>query len=384
MSAQVTPFHIAIDDAVLTDLRDRLGRTRWPERETVDDWSQGIPLAYVQDLCEYWRTSYDWRSREARLNQFPQVKVSVSGGGPDALEIHAIHARSAHPGAVPLVLTHGWPGSTVEFMNCIAPLVDPVAYGGSADDAFHVVAPSLPGFGFSEKPQRHGWKVDRIARAWDELMAALDYDRYIAQGGDWGSSVTMRIGSQNLGRCIAIHTNMPFALPAPEDMAELDADELTALGQMQHYSEHESGYAKQQSTRPQTLGYGLVDSPAAQCAWIVEKFRTWTDNDGSPEHAISRDELLDNVMLYWLSGAGASSARIYWESLAEFAGARVELPAGASLYPKEIFNTPRKWMARVFPDLRHWGVLERGGHFAAFEEPDLFVDEIRAFARTVR
>ena len=385
VSDAITPFQIAVDEVDLADLNSRLARTRWPERETVDDWTQGIPLAYVQEVCEYWRTAYDWRAREKQLNQFPQFRTSLSGGADEALEIHFIHARSTEPGAFPLVLTHGWPGSTVEFMKVMGPLTDPVAHGGDAADAFHVVAPSLPGFGFSDKPARAGWKVERIATAWDELMVRLGYERYGAQGGDWGSAITTRIGAQNLGHCAGIHVNMPVAGPRPDGTAEFTDDEKTALATYQHYQDHEAGYSKQQSTRPQTVGYGLVDSPAGQAAWILEKFWAWTDNDGHPEDAVGRDELLDNVMFYWLNGTGASSARLYWESFRAFGGGlSVPIPTGVSQFPKEIVSASRRWAERVYTDIRYWNELDRGGHFAAFEEPDLFVDEIRAFFRHVR
>ena len=383
-SDAISPFRITVNDADLADLHDRLARTRWPERETVADWSQGIPLAYVQEVCEYWRTGYDWRAREAHLNQHPQFRTTLTGDGDEPLDIHFLHVRSPHPEAMPLIITHGWPGSTVEFMKVIGPLTDPVAHGGDAADAFHVIAPSLPGFGFSDKPTRAGWGVERIGMAWDQLMVRLGYDRYVAQGGDWGSSVTTRIGAQNLGHCIGIHINMPIAFPGPDDMADLTPAEMAALGKAGHYQEHESGYSKQQSTRPQTIGYGLVDSPAGQAAWILEKFQTWTDNDGSPEDAISRDELLDNVMMYWLSGAGASSARLYWESFAAFAGQTVTIPAGISQFPKEIFTASRRWAERSYTDIRYWNELDKGGHFAAFEQPELFVGELRNCFRNLR
>lgn len=384
MSDAVTPFEVEIDPAVLADLRERLGRARWPEAETVDDWSQGIPLAYVREVCEYWRNGYDWPARQAALNRFPQFRTELSGGGDEPLGFHFIHARSPEPSAFPLVLTHGWPGSTVEFMKVIGPLTDPVAHGGDAADAFHIVAPSLPGYGFSDKPTRPGWGTERIATAWDELMVRLGYARYGAQGGDWGSAVTTRIGAQNLGHCAGIHVNMVIAFPGPDDMADLTPQEMAALGKAGHYQDKDSGYSKQQSTRPQTLGYGLVDSPVGQAAWILEKFWAWTDNDGSPEDAVSRDELLDNVMFYWLNGAGASSARLYWESFASFVGATVDIPSGISNFPKEIFSASRRWAERVYTDIRHWNELPKGGHFAAFEQPDTFVDEIRTFFRHVR
>jgi epoxide hydrolase len=385
MSDAISDFSIAVSDAELADLKGRLGRTRWPNKETVDDWTQGIPLAYVQEVCEYWRTSYDWRTREAALNRFPQFRATLSGGGDDPLGFHFIHARSPEANAFPLVLTHGWPGSTVEFMKVIGPLTDPVAHGGDAADAFHVVAPSLPGYGFSDKPTRTGWGVERIATAWDELMVRLGYDCYGAQGGDWGSSVTTQIGVQNLGHCAGIHVNMAVAFPGPDDdMASLTEAETAALGKAFYYQDKGSGYSKQQSTRPQSLGYGLVDSPSGQLAWILEKFWEWTDNNGHPEDALGRDEMLDNVMMYWLNGAGASSARLYWESFGSFTGNVVNIPSGISQFPKEIFSCSRRWAERSYTDIRHWGELDRGGHFAAFEEPDLFVNEVRSFFRHVR
>jgi pimeloyl-ACP methyl ester carboxylesterase len=269
-------------------------------------------------------------------------------------------------------------------MQAIGPLTDPAAHGGDPADAFHVVAPSLPGYGFSDKPTRPGWGVERIATAWDELMVRLGYETFGAQGGDWGSAVTTRIGSQNLGHCAGIHVNMVVAFPNAEELADLTPAEMAALGKAKHYQDHDSGYSKQQATRPQTLGYGLVDSPAGQLAWILEKFWAWTDNDGHPEDALGRDEMLDNVMMYWLNGAGASSARLYWESFAAFVGAKVEIPSGVAQFPKEIFSSSRRWAERVYTDIRHWNELDRGGHFAAFEEPDLYVDEVRAFFRHVR
>jgi pimeloyl-ACP methyl ester carboxylesterase len=381
----VHPFRIDVPEAELVDLRDRLARTRWPEAEPVDDWSQGIPLAYVQAVAEHWRTAYDWRAREAALNRFPQFRTTLAGGvDHDPLGIHFLHVRSPQPTAVPLILTHGWPGSTVEFMDVIGPLTDPAAHGGDPADAFHVVAPSLPGYGFSDKPTRTGWGVERIATAWDELMGRLGYDRYVAQGGDWGAIVTTAIGAQALGRCAGIHVNMPLARPTAEDLADSDDAGRIALAKLQHYQDHDSGYSKQQSTRPQTVGYGLVDSPVGQLAWILEKYWAWTDNEGSPEDAIDRDRLLDNVMIYWLTRSGASSARLYWES---FGGKRqpavVHLPTGVSQFPKEVISASRRWAERTYTDIRHWHDLVRGGHFAAFEEPDMFVDEVRAAVRAL-
>ncbi|MEY2450153.1 MAG: epoxide hydrolase [Acidimicrobiaceae bacterium] len=376
MSDAIVPFRIEIPDAALADLRDRLQRTRWPEAETVEDWSQGVPLSYAHEVCQYWADKYDWRSTEARLNDFAQYRTDIDGLG-----IHFIHVRSPHEDALPIVITHGWPGSMVEFHKVIAPLTDPTAYGGEAADAFHVVCPSLPGYGFSDKPSSAGWGVERIARAWAELMARLGYDRYGAQGGDWGSTVTTSIGQQDPDHVVGIHVNMPIATPTFEDLTERES---AALASLANYQEVESGYSKQQSTRPQTLGYGLADSPAGQCAWILEKFWAWTDCDGHPENALTRDELLDNVMLYWLPSAGASSARLYWESFNRNRTDEISVPTGCSIFPKEIIRISRRWAESRFTDIRYWNELDKGGHFAAFEQPELFVNELRTFFRIVR
>jgi epoxide hydrolase len=383
-AAAIQSFAIDVAPGVLEDLRERLTRARWPERETVTGWEQGIPLSYLHDVCEYWRTGYDWPARQAALNRFPQFRTVLSGGGDEPLDIHFVHATSPNPDALPLVLTHGWPGSTVEFMEVLGPLTDPAAHGGDPADAFHVVAPSLPGFGFSGKPTRPGWGVERTAAAWDELMGRLGYERYVAQGGDWGSAVTTHIGAQARGRCAAIHVNMPVAMPTAEDMADLTAEEMVALQKAQHYQSRESGYSTQQRTMPQTIGYSLVDSPVGLAAWVIEKFHGWTDNQGSPEDAVSRDALLDNVMMYWLGAAGASSARLYWESFGSFTTATVALPTGIAQFPAEIIRSSRRWAERAYTDIRSWTEYDRGGHFAALEEPDLFVAELRTFFRQFR
>jgi pimeloyl-ACP methyl ester carboxylesterase len=373
MSDAITPFRIETPEAELEALRARIRATRWPEKETPDDWSQGIPLAYVRELAQYWAERYDWRATEARLNALPQFTTPLDG-----LDIHFLHVRSPVTNARPLVLTHGWPGSIVEFLKVIGPLTDPLAHGGSAADAFHVVCPSLPGFGWSGKPTRPGWGIAKIATEWDTLMRRLGYDAYFAQGGDWGAIVTTAIGSQNLGHCRGIHANMAIALPDPATMNDLTDFEKSALAGMQHYQDSESGYSKQQSTRPQTIGYALVDSPVGQLAWIVEKFWAWTDCNGHPENVLTRDELLDNVMTYWLPAAGASSARIYWESFASLNRDPVPVPSGISVFPKEIFRTSRRWAEQRYTDLRFYQQHERGGHFAAFEVPEQFVVDVRA------
>ena len=371
--AAIRPFRIAVPDADIEDLQSRLRRTRWPEPECVDDWSQGIPLAYTRELAGYWADEYDWRAREQALNRFDQFVTEIDG-----LDIHFIHQRSDNPDALPLVMTHGWPGSIVEFAKVIEPL--------TAD--FHVVCPTLPGYGFSGKPAAAGWTVERIAAAWDALMSTLGYPRYVAQGGDWGAAVTTQIGRNASGAvgsdrsgCIAIHTNMPFALPSGS-LQDPTPDEQEALAAAAHYQKWEAGYSKQQSTRPQTLGYGLADSPVGQLAWIVEKFMAWSDCDGHPENVFTRDELLDNVMLYWATNSATSSARLYWESFGAATGAgRVEVPTGVARFPKEILKSPRSWCAAAY-NLVSWTDMPRGGHFAAFEQPELFVEDVRTFFRT--
>ena len=379
-------FRIEVPDAELDDLRERLNAVRWPERETVRDWSQGVPLEYMRELCAYWAAGYDWRATEARLNALPQFRAEIDGLG-----IHFIHVRSPHPDALPLVMTHGWPGSIVEFIKVIGPLSDPSAYGGDRDDAFHVVSPSLPGYGFSDKPQRPGWGVERIAAAWAELMARLGYERYGAQGSDWGTSISACIGQRDGDHVAGIHLAPPLAPPDPATFDDLTDAEQAALDSLEQAAEWESGYSTEHATRPQTIGYALADSPVALCAWIVEKFWAWTDCDGHPENVLTRDELLDNLMLYWLPRTGASSARLYWESIRQvndvIAGTVhdvVDVPTGCSIFPKELQRPSRRWAEKRFRDIRHWNEPDRGGHFAAFEQPELFVAELRAFFRQVR
>jgi pimeloyl-ACP methyl ester carboxylesterase len=379
MADAITPYSIEIPTSALDDLKARLANTRWPEAETTGDWNQGIPLAYTREVCEYWANSYDWRRCEAQVNAFDQFKTTLDGLG-----IHFLHVRSPHENALPVVMTHGWPGSIIEFMKVIEPLSNPTAHGGDAADAFHVVCPTLPGFGFSDKPTKNGWDCERTGRAWGELMKRLGYDRYVAQGGDWGAIVTSSIGRTETDRCAGIHLNMPMALPDPDTMDDLTEQEQSALAGMQHYQDWDSGYSKQQSTRPQTLGYGLVDSPAGQAAWIMEKFWAWTDCDGHPENVLTRDEMLDNVMFYWLPAAGASSGRIYWESFNDINRDPINVPVGCSMFPKEIFRASKRWAEKYFPELIYWNDLEKGGHFAAFEQPETFVNELRSCFRQLR
>ncbi|WFL76936.1 epoxide hydrolase [Altererythrobacter arenosus] len=366
--SEIRPFTLATEQEQLDDLYRRLDMARWPEKEPVGDWTQGTPLAALQELCRYWRNGYDWRRCEARLNSLGQYVTEIDG-----LDIHFLHVRSSRADAVPLVLTHGWPGSVIEFLEVIPRLTEP-----DEGLAFHVVAPSLPGFGFSGKPSETGWGVEKIGQAWAELMARLGYDRWVAQGGDWGAVVTTAIGEQAPNGCLGIHVNMPVARPGPDDLNQPSPPELKALGALQYYQEWDSGYSKQQSTRPQTIGYSLVDSPIGLAGWIYEKMWAWTDNDGSPLDALSMDAILDNIMLYWLPATGASAARLYWESFAKVGDGKVAIPSGGSIFPKEVLPTPRKWAERRYTNLVCWNELERGGHFAAWEQPEAFVNELKS------
>jgi pimeloyl-ACP methyl ester carboxylesterase len=371
---EIRPFTLDVPEDDLVRLADRLDQTRWPEEEPVDDWSQGTRLAALKELVAYWRIEYDWRRCEAKLNAVGQYLTEIDG-----LDIHFLHKRSSRADALPLVITHGWPGSVVEFLGIVEELAEP---SDPEALAFHVVAPSLPGYGFSQKPSSTGWGVERTARAWGELMRRLGYAEWVAQGGDWGAAVTTAIGQLAPDGCRGIHLNMPIGRPGPEDMASKDPKVLKALQALGFYQEWDSGYSKQQSTRPQTIGYALVDSPVGLAAWILEKIHFWTDNDGSPWDALSIDQVLDDIMLYWLPATGASAARLYWESFARFGTGTVAIPAGASAFPKEILPAPRAWVERTLTNLVYWNELDKGGHFAAWEQPELFIGELRAcFAR---
>ena len=373
---ELKPFQIDVPLSEIEYLQKRLHETRWPESETTNDWSQGVPLSYAKDICEYWANQYDWPSRQRQMNRFEHFKTVISD-----LDIHFIHAPSKEAEARPLILTHGWPGSIVEFLKVIDPLRDPVAHGGEAKDAFHVVCPSLPGYGFSGKPTTTGYGVEKIAIMWNELMVGLGYSNYFAQGGDWGSAITTMIGLQNLGDCAGIHLNMPSGRPTEAARKNPSAEDQRAMDRGRAYQAEDSGYSKQQSTRPQTVGYGLSDSPVGQAMWILEKFWRWTDCRGHPENALTRDEMLDNIMLYWLTNSGASSGRLYWESFNRaFSGdgnRSVQLPTGCSLFHEEIVPTPRSWLNERFPKIVYWNEVDAGGHFAAFEQPILFVQELR-------
>ena len=378
-SEAVSAFRIAIAPAAIIDLRQRLAMTRWPERETVSDGSQGVELARAQALVEYWRDSYDMGRLERRLNAFPNFRTSIDGLG-----FHFLHVRSRHANALPIILTHGWPGSVIEFLDVIGPLTDPEAHGGRAEDAFHVVIPSLPGYGFSDKPKQTGWDVPRIATAWSTLMRRLGYTRWVAQGGDWGAHVTTWLGVQQPQGLAAIHLNLPTLSPPPLE-GEPNADERAAIDELKAFFRTMAGYGSIQETRPQTLGYGLVDSPAGQAMWIYEKFTDWTDSHRNPGAVISRDAMLDDIMLYWLTATGASSARLYAEDAGEQTARQVvNIPVGVSIFPGEIYRPPRIWGERTYPKLFYWNQAPRGGHFAAFEQPALFAAELRACFASMR
>jgi len=381
MDNAIEPFPIQIDDAVLDDLRERLARTRLPDAIEDSGWDYGIPIDYLRELVEYWRDEYDWRTHEARLNELAHFRTHIDGQS-----IHFVHARSSHADALPLLITHGWPGSVVEFLEVIPRLTQPEAHGGNAADAFHVIAPSLPGYGFSGPTRARGWDVPRIARAFVELTARLGYTRYGAQGGDWGAQVTTRIGAYDPDHLVGIHLNMPIGV-RPDEACPLSDEDKADLAAMARFQNEESGYAMQQGTRPQTLGVALDDSPAGLLAWIVEKFRAWSDCDGHPENVFTRDQLITNVMLYWLTKTATSSARLYWESRhggmwnekPEF----VAVPTGVARYPKEVVRFPRPWVERQY-HVTHWTDMSRGGHFAAMEQPEIFVEDLQNFFRSVR
>ena len=380
----IEPFRIAVPDAVLTDLRERLARTRFPDEIPGSEWGYGTALAYMRELVPYWRERYDWRAAEAALNAFPQFRAAVGG-----LKIHFIHQRGRGPRPFPLVITHGWPGSVAEFVKIIGPLTDPAAHGGDPADAFDVVCPSMPGYGFSDHPREPGMDPERIAALWAELMQGLGYARFGAQGGDWGSMVSTYLGYRHAAQVVGIHLNMVVAFPPdPANPADgLTQEELIPLMEAQQFLKEETGYQRIQGTKPQTLSYALNDSPAGLAAWIVEKFRTWSDCGGEIERRFSKDELLTNIMLYWVPEAANSSCRLYCETMraAKFPPTdfRVEVPTGCAIFPREIMRPPRAWAERFY-DVRRWTPMRAGGHFAAMEEPAALVEDIRAFFRPLR
>ncbi len=379
MDPAIHPFRIEVADTALEDLRQRLALTRFPDPETVEDWSQGLPLSYARELVDYWSDRYDWRRAEAMLNQWPGFKTELGG-----VDIHFVHVRSRHSQARPLILTHGWPGSIFEYLPLIPALTDPTQHGGSAEQAFHIVIPSLPGYGFSGKPSAPGTSIECIAGLWRELMGRLGYDRFLAHGGDWGSAVTHALALHHGDVCSAAHVTLPILQPDPATLESPNPDELDALAAFQYYEQWGSGYSRQQSTRPQTLGYGLADSPVGQMTWIVEKFAEWTDCEVNgvrhPENVIDRDTLLDNASLYWLTNSGASSARLYWESFNTPDISPISTPMGVSVFPKEIYRCSERWAQRRYQRLSYFNNrIASGGHFAALEQPELLLSEIRAW-----
>ncbi len=388
-AAETRPFRVDVPEAQIADLRRRLAATRWPDQETVDDRSQGVRLAKIQALVRYWEREYDWRTVEKRLNSLAQFTTELDG-----LDIHFIHVRSRHEDALPLIMTHGWPGSVLELLKTIEPLTDPTVHGGDAEDAFHLVLPSMPGYGFSEQPASVGWNPDRIGRAWHQLMSRLGYDRYVAQGGDWGSVVADTMARQAPRGLAGIHVNMPAAVP-PEIATALTAGdpaptglsprEKEAFDQMNDLYTKGSGYAGMMVTRPQTIGYSLADSPVGLAAWFYDKFADWTYSGGEPERSLRYDEMLDDISLYWFTNTATSSARLYWENNANNLNAvDIDLPAAVTVFPGEIYRAPRSWAERAYHNLIYFNEADKGGHFAAWEEPEVFTSELRAAFRSLR
>lgn len=390
----IRPYHAHVPDKALADLKRRIADTRWPDKETVDDDSQGIQLAKVQALVQYWGKGYDWRKFEAQLNKLPQFVTTIDG-----VDIYFIHVRSKNPNALPLILTHGWPGSPIEFLKTIDPLVNPTAHGGKAEDAFDVVIPAIPGYGFSGKPKGTGWGPDRVAKAWDTLMHRLGYTRYVSQGGDHGSVISDALARQAPAGLLGIHLNMPATIP-PELVkpifggdpapAGLAPDEKRAFDSLSMFFGRNAAYGAMMVTRPQTIGYPLADSPAGEAAWMYEKFVQWADNRGHPDGVLSRDEMLDDISLYWLTNTSASASRFYWENnnnnfSSEAQKTReIKVPVAITVFPYEIYRAPKSWAQRAYPSLYYFHEADKGGHFAAWEQPQLFVEELRAAFKSLR
>ena len=388
----VHPFHVEISGDALEDLRRRIAATRWPSKELVEDRSQGVQLATMQELARYWETDYDWRKAEAKLNAMPQFTTEI-----DAVQIHFIHVRSEHEGALPLIMTHGWPGSVIELLETVGPLTDPTAHGGTAEDAFHLVLPSLPGYGFSGEPTELGWDVGRTGQAWAGLMRRLGYTRYVAQGGDVGAGVTDAMGRQAPEGLVGIHMNLLVTALGGPQPADTD-EERAAADAITTFRTSGSGYFLEQATRPQTIGYAVLDSPVALAAWMLDHDTDAYSKishafvDGQPVGNLTRDHVLDNITLYWLTGTGASAARSYWESYgvaavataAGHAPPEVSLPVGFTTFPGEIWQTPRSWVEQSYPNVAYFNEVDSGGHFAAWEEPELFTEELRACFGSLR
>ncbi|RFZ90565.1 epoxide hydrolase [Mucilaginibacter conchicola] len=385
----IRPFKVHISDEAIADMRKRIAETRWPAKETVVDASQGVKTEKLKALASYWATDYDWRKAEAKLNAYPQFITNIDG-----LDIHFIYVKSKHKNALPLIMTHGWPGSVFELLKTIGPLTDPTAFGGKAEDAFDLVIPSIPGFGFSGKPTSTGWDSDHIGHAWDELMSRLGYKKYVSQGGDCGSVISQRMAKNKEKGLIGIHVNMPATVPAniakaltagekaPEGLA---ADELEAYNTLDKFYRNSTGYSGMMVTRPQTIGYSLSDNPVGQAAWIYDEFAGWTYSGGDPEKSLTKDEMLDDISLYWLTNTGASSARIYWEDHSNnFNAVDLNLPVAVTVFPGEIYKAPKNWATKAYHNLIYFNEVNKGGHFAAWEEPQLFTEEVRKAFKTLR
>ncbi|KIV84585.1 hypothetical protein PV11_00358 [Exophiala sideris] len=382
MSQLFRPFSISISDSTLHDLRSRLEHTRWPEEATVKDWSQGVPLSVVQDLCTYWIEQYDWRHCEKRLNSYPQFVTEIDG-----VDIHFLYIRSKHSNALPMIMTHGWPGSIIEFTKVIEPLTDPTEHGATEQDAFHLILPTLPGYGFSGKPTTNGFTSARIAIAWTELMTRLGFERWVAQGGDWGADVVAALASNSPPTSLAaVHMNTAFFDAKKETRwaKTLSSGEERALELWERWERTESAYLLQQGTRPQTLGYSLADSPSGLLAWLFEKISVWSQHKGKDVFSVlSREEILDDIMIYWLTNTGTSSARLYWENL-DATDLPIDIPVAVSQFPGDQTYVPRSWGERYYKNIIHWHDVEEGGHFAAWESPGLFVRELRACFAHIR
>jgi pimeloyl-ACP methyl ester carboxylesterase len=385
----VRPFTCNVPQADLDDLRRRVLATRWPAKETVNDQSQGVQLEKLKELVDYWGSDYDWRKVETQLNALPMFVTNIDG-----IDIQFIHVRSRHANALPLIITHGWPGSILELLKVISPLTDPTAHGGTEADSFDLVMPSMPGYGFSQQPTETGWNADRIGQAWDVLMTRLGYDRYVAQGGDWGSVVCNKMARQNLKGLLGIHVNMPATVPEAEAKAMrlgkpapagLSPEEKAAYDSLNTFFAKNGAYGAMMSTRPQTVGYGLSDSPVGLAAWMYDKFTQWTYSGGVPEKSLTKDEMLDDITLYWLTNSAISSAQLYWENNANnFNAVDISIPAAVTIFPGEIYQAPRSWVEKSYYNLIYFNEVDKGGHFASWEEPEVFSTEIRAAFRSLR